>query len=86
MDFHNIFVLIFLAGTFFSLKMDPSCLEALRSVTAVAQTHMSGDLSVMFLPLDPEADTWPKLSQSDLLFQLFKTDPELSGVLTLFPS
>ena len=24
--------------------MDPSCLEALRSVTAVAQTHMSGDL------------------------------------------
>ena len=47
---------------------------------------MSGDLSVMFLPLDPEADTWPKLSQSDLLFQLFKTDPELSGVLTLFPS
>ena len=24
--------------------MDPSCFEALRSVTAVAQTHMSGDL------------------------------------------
>ena len=55
--------------------MDPSCLEALRSVTAVAQTHMSGDLLHLVLSNLREQE---EVGGEGL--QVQKADPDFSCV------